>query len=123
MAQKEGKKLQIVKLNYETVNGGNWSAQILAFSAKEAVEFTKRVLGKNFYSTREISTAAEVDAISTEVQEFLKKETKTKDQEPTLLCPWCDKTFDSRHGLKVHLSKSCKKPVEKTEEKVEEPQS
>ncbi len=105
----DDKKLRTVKLNYETKSGTNWEAYVLTFSGKEAIDFTKRIIGKNFHTVREVSETSRVDAITDEVQDFLKRNESTEEKESLLICPWCDKSFDTKHGLKVHLSKSCKK--------------
>lgn len=102
-------KLKTIKLNYETKDGTNWEAYVLTFSGQEAVDFTKKIVGNNFRTIREVSDTSRVDAITDEVQDFLKREEKPENQKTVLMCPWCEKTFDTQHGLKVHLSKSCKK--------------
>lgn len=96
-------KLKVVKLNYETVDGA-WVASVLSFSGKEAQDFTKRVVGKKFKGVRQISEEAVVDAITDEAKKFLAP--KLQETTAKSVCPWCEKQFDSLHGLKIHISKS-----------------
>jgi len=109
----QNKVLKVCRIEYETKDGTNWKANILAFSMEDALKYIiNNVRGYDRYiSTNMIG---DVNAIETNaykayfntepqvVETIIKHDPdNTKD----ITCPWCDKSFKNTNTLGNHIRK------------------
>jgi hypothetical protein len=109
-------------IDYDTKDGTNWKANILAYSIKEAVAYLRgKVAVARINSTeggKEIDavhpqvekdywTENVVEEIEIEVPVEIIKEVPAKeaDGKADPKCPWCKKEFKSEQTLKTHCRK------------------
>ena len=122
------KKPLCCTIDYDTKDGTNWKASVLAYSIKEAVTFIQKSVGtvarintteagreidafetqvrKDFF-TEEVVEEIEVE-IPVEVEvpvEVIKEVYIDKEDDGTSKCAWCKKTFKSLNTLQTHIKK------------------
>ena len=120
------KKPLCCTIDYDTKDGTNWKASILAYSIKEAITFIRT----NVNSVARINATEagrEIDAIETTVRKDFFTENVVEEVEVEIpvevikevevrvpveadgsadpTCPWCKKTFKSEKTLKTHCIK------------------
>lgn len=112
-------KVLVCRVEYETKDGTNWKAIVLAYSMEEAIEHLRRnVQTFDRYISTGITGA--VDSVDEEVlkdifasrptvveviRETIKEDSSDDSEDKQLTCPWCDKTFISKITLGSHIKR------------------
>ena len=108
-------KVKACRVEYETKDRTNWKAIILSYTMEDAIAYIRNnVRGFDRYISTGI--VGEIDAIDdvvyndlfvgkTTVIETTVSETTDTEEEKTLTCPWCDKTFLTKITLGNHIKR------------------
>lgn len=111
-------------IDYDTKDGTNWKATILAYSIKEALTFLRANV-KKIVRINSTEAGRPIDAIETQVRkdfftenvveeveievpvevEVIKEVYVEKDASNEPKCPWCKKEFKNEQTLKTHCIK------------------
>jgi hypothetical protein len=112
-------------IDYDTKDGTNWKAGILAYSVKDAVAFVRAKVN-NVARVNSTEGGRQIDAVeptvfkdyfTEEVVEEIEvvkeievpveviKEVYVTDEDAEPACPWCKKTFKTEQTLKTHCRK------------------
>lgn len=118
------KKIQICKVEYETKNGMQWKATILAYNMQQAINYVRSKVTA-FERCNSTNHLGEVDGFTNEVyDDYLTNKTEIIDtvikevpvevikevpveanMEDDLKCVWCKKGFKNLNNLKTHIIK------------------
>lgn len=107
-------KLQVCRVEYETIDGTNWKANILAYNMEDAIKYIRKNV-KGFRKYISTSNIGEIDAIENMAfKDFFVNETKIVEtviksdydsNDSRIICPWCEKEFKNNNTLGNHIKK------------------
>ena len=95
------KNVQIIRIQYETKDS-SWNANIAATNPEQAVKFLQQSV-KGITMINSIERRGRLDAVTPNVRNKIVGKVEPVIKE-VYRCPWCDNTYDTAHGLKVHLA-------------------
>ena len=102
---------EVFRIEYET-DQMFYKAHVAAVDMEEALDYLRKSVKKR-YKVTSTANVCRLDAITIKARpsilvEGTSNEPKIIPQKVVFKCPWCDDSFDTEQGLKIHIGRSHK---------------